>query len=165
MTNLLIALGGVALVAFCLYSGLAYMRFYNRRYEAYREHANCFYEAADRLIDNKNTPEDVVRFVNEMNSTINFPDAAFAFSMIVMKNRKNRKLGIKKNPRFNLRSMPEDVIADFVIAFEHWIEAMACRGMGWGLIFKGLLDAPIIEEKAKSVAKISSKSALAVQAH
>ncbi|QNQ62491.1 hypothetical protein IB024_01665 [Brucella sp. 6810] len=165
MTSLLIAIIGVIVVALCLRAGFLYVRLYNLRYEMYREHALVFYDAAERLVDNPNTPNDVLSFVNEMNGTINFPNAAFVFSLILWKKRKTRKIKAKKSPRFDLRALPDDVVADFVIAFEHWIDAMAYRGMGWGTIFKALLDAPTVEEKAKSVARKAHKIELATVAH
>jgi hypothetical protein len=164
MTNLLIAIVGIFVVALTLRAGLLLIRLYTLRYEAYREHANAFYEAADRLIDNPNTPDDVVNFIGEMNGTINFPDAAMAFTMIFRRNRSKQHSKPKGSPRFNLRTMPQDVVADFVIAFEHWIEAMAYRGMAWGPIFKAHLDAPTVEAKAKSVAAQSDQRTIAMAA-
>lgn len=156
MTNLLLAILMIVVIGLILRAGVLLIRMYTLRYELYREHANVFYEAADRLLDNPNTPEDVVKFVGEMNSTINFPEAAMAFVFFMRRNRRMiDRSAVKGKPRFDLRSMPQDVVADFVIAFENWIEAMAYRGMTWGPVFKAYLDAPTVEAKAKAVAEKS----------
>lgn len=152
MINLLIAILMVVVVALLLRAGLLLVRLYTMKYELYRLRADAFYEAADRLVSNPNTPDDVVAFVGEMNQTINFPHSAMFFVHVLQKARRRRAKGEITAPRFDIRAMPQDVVADFVLAVENWIEAMAARSMFWGRVFKAYLDGPTIEARAKAVA-------------
>lgn len=156
MMALVIALILVAIVAAILKLGLVLVRRYQARYIAYAEAADEFYVAADRLVDNANTPDDVLDFVALMNESINFPNAALFFVRLMQK-RHGKPRG---NPALNLRTMPQDVVADFVIAFDAWINAMAYRSMFWGPIFKALLDTPSVESKARDVVALSHKREL-----
>lgn len=156
MMALAIAIGLVVAVALLLRAGLALVRRYEARYAAYTEAANKFYAAAERLVDNPDTPDEVLSFMELMNESINFPHSALIFVRLMQKNRHRRRGG---DPVLNLRTMPQNMVADFVIAFDSWVNAMAYRGMFWGPIFKAYIDAPFIEAKAKEVVAISHKRA------
>lgn len=157
MTGLVIALAVAAAIVLLMRLGLALVRRYQARYAAYAEYANEFYAASDRLIDNPDTPDDVIEFVGLMNESINFPHAALVFVRLMQKRRGKRH----GDPMFNLRTMPQSMVADFVIAFDSWVNAIASRGMFWGPIFKMYLDAGAIESKAKDVAAISHRRTVA----
>lgn len=157
MTTLLIALAVVVVFALALRAGLALVRRYTARYEAYAGEASKFYAAADRLVDNPNTPDSVLEFVELMNEIVNYRYAALFFVRVIQKQQEKPR----KVPAFSLRTMPQDVVADFVIAFEAWVNAMAYRGMFWGPIFKAYLDSPSVVAKAKEVADRSHRKTLA----
>lgn len=140
--------------------GLWLVRRYNRARSEYAEAANQFYEAADRLVDNPNTPANVLEFLELMNVSINYPYSAMLFVQRFQKGRSHGEA--RRKPSINLRTMPQDVVADFVIAFEAWTNAMAYRSVFWGPIFKAYLDTPSVEAEAKKVAAMSQKT---IEAH
>lgn len=162
MTPIIVALSLAILVILAMRAGLAIIRRYENRYESYAAAANEFYTAADRLIDNPNTPDDVLKFVGEMNESINFPHTALIFAQAM---QRRRRIKNDRAARFDLRTMPQDIVADFVLAFGNWIDAISYRGMIFGPIFRAYLDAPSVERETAAVArKIQHKQALAAAA-
>lgn len=155
MTSLVMTLALIVVVALALRVGLALVRRYQARYVAYADAANEFYVAADRLVDNPDTPREVLDFLDLMNESINFPHSALFFVRLMQKRGHNRG----GRPTIDIRTMPQSTVADFVIAFNAWISAMAYRGMFWGPIFKAYLDAPSVEAKAPEVVARSHKRA------
>lgn len=134
-------------VSLLLWAGLALIRRYDRRYREYTAAANDFYVAADQLVDNRETPEDVLSLIDSLNETINFPHTAVVYTRILQRQGRERQ-----NRSFDIYSIPQSVVADFVTAMNAWVDAVSYRGLFFGSVLRIYLDARSIQSTATKVA-------------
>jgi hypothetical protein len=146
------------LVVVALRLGLTLVRSHDRRYRLYSAWANEFYSAADRLIENPETPQEVLDFVGEMNTVVNFPHTALTYVRVIQKKRQAALPMLPTKNHFDLHELPGSVVADTVVAIEAWKNAIAYRSLVFGPVLRLYFDNRNVRSTTSTVAhKVSHR--------